>query len=383
MQGNTRSFDVIIVGAGPSGCTCALALKDAGLNVAIFEKKSFPRDKVCGDAIPSLAMNVLKKISPQFIEDFRNFPKKVFIGKTRIIYGKDFFDFKWVGESYTCARMDFDNFLFSLVKKYSKTEIFLNANLGDIKRESDCLAIEDNNDKIIYKAKMIIGADGANSIVAKQLTNRTIDRDHHVGSVRAYYKNISNTLSDTTEVYLDKKIFPGYFWIFPLPDNTANVGYGMLSSEISKRKINLRKSFVEIIEDTPALSKRFKNATITGNIEGFGLPLGSRKVAMSGQNFILTGDAASLIDPISGDGIGNAMLSGKLAAEQTIRCFNKRNFSPSVINQYEKELFKAIGPELKFRYRIQRLISKMPFLLTIVFLILKNPWLSKKINKMF
>lgn len=383
MQQDIKSFDVIIVGAGPSGCTCALALKDAGLKVAIFDKKSFPRDKVCGDAIPSLAINVLKKISQQFIEDFRNFPQKVFIGKTRIIYGKDFFDFKWVGESYTCARLDFDNFLFSLVKKYSNTEIFLNANLGDIKSGPDYLTIESKNDKTTYQAKIIIGADGANSVVAKQLANRTIDRDHHVGSVRAYYKNIADTMPDTTEVYLDKKIFPGYFWIFPLPDNSANVGYGMLSSEISKRKINLRKSFFEVIESTPALAQRFKNATITSDVEGYGLPLGSRRVQMSGAHFMLTGDAASLIDPISGDGIGNAMLSGKLAAEQTIRCFDKMNFTLSFIGQYDDTVFKSIGPELKFRYRVQRIFSKMPFLLNIVFLILKNKWLSKRINKLF
>ncbi|GAC1385243.1 MAG: geranylgeranyl reductase family protein [Ginsengibacter sp.] len=376
-------YDVIIVGAGPAGCACALYLKDAGLKVAVFEKKTFPRDKICGDAIPSRAIKVIKQLSPGITEELHHFQQKMFINKTRIIYGRRFFDFTWVGDSYTSKRIDFDNFLLTMVRKFTSAEIFENRDLGEVKQEGDYIKIENKLNQITYTAKMIIGADGANSIVAKQLVNRTIDRDHHVGSVRAYYSNVTATPANTTEVFLDKKFFPGYFWIFPLTDNMTNVGYGMLSSEISKRKINLRKAFLDIIETTPALSERFKNASLVGDVQGFGLPLGSRKVQMSGQNFILVGDAASLIDPISGEGIGNAMLSGKLAAEQTVRCFNKKDFSASFIAQYDSQVFKALGPELKLAYRIQTLMSKMPFLLDVVFLFLKNTWVCKQINKLF
>ena len=98
---------------------------------------------------------------------------------------------------------------------------------------------------------------------------------------------------------------------------------------------------------------------------------------------MLTGDAASLIDPISGEGIGNAMLSGKLAADQVVLCFHKMDFSAAFIKQYNSVLFKTLGPELKFRYKVQRIISKMPFLLDIVFLVIKNKWIGKRIKKMF
>ena len=200
-----------------------------------------------------------------------------------------------------------------------------------------------------YKAKLIIGADGAHSVVAKQLAQRTLDRKHHVGSVRAYYCNVDKAIDDTTDIYLDKRFFPSYLWVFPLPDNKVNVGFGMLSSEIAKRKLNIKKAFHDFIAQTPELAERFKNATPIGELEGFGLPLGSRRVTISGDHFILAGDAASLIDPISGDGIGNAMLSGKLAADQVIRCFNEQNFSAGFIKQYDKILFKEIGPELKLK----------------------------------
>ena len=379
----TILYDVIIVGAGPAGCSCALTLKDSNLKVGLFDKSKFPRDKVCGDAIPSRAINTLKNISPEFINEFRAFEKVNLFKKTRIFYEKKFFDFNWVGESYTCARLDFDNFLFNLVKKYSSTEIIENCNLSEIISFPDHIILKDPSKGLTYQTKILIGADGANSIVMKKLANRMIDRKHHVGSVRAYYSNISNTNPETTEVFIDKRIFPGYLWIFPLPDNKANVGYGMLSNEISKRKINLRKALPDLISSTPLLAERFKNAILLGDIEGFGLPLGSRKVQLYGDRFMLTGDAASLIDPISGEGIGNAMLSGKLAGEQILECFEQKDFSSKFISSYEIKLFHVIGTELSLRYRVQQIVSKMPFLISVFYFLMKNKWLENKMKKWF
>jgi flavin-dependent dehydrogenase len=161
----------------------------------------------------------------------------------------------------------------------------------------------------------------------------------------------------------------------------ANVGFGMLSSEIAKRKINLKKTFYEFIERTPELKMRFSDSVQTGDLEGFGLPLGSKKNMISGDHFMLTGDAASLIDPISGDGIGNAMISGKLAAEQAIRCLEDRIFTAGAMKLYETELNASIGDELRTHYNAQRMLSKMPILLDLVFLACKNPTLKEVIRR--
>src|SRR6185437_2819570 len=106
-------YDVVIIGAGPAGCTCALALKDAGLKVALLDKQDFPRDKVCGDAIPGRAVKTLKSISPLFEAAFRKFHGKLETKQTVLYYKGQEITFDWVGEAYTCARMEFDNFLFS------------------------------------------------------------------------------------------------------------------------------------------------------------------------------------------------------------------------------------------------------------------------------
>jgi flavin-dependent dehydrogenase len=207
------------------------------------------------------------------------------------------------------------------------------------------------------------------SIVKKKLAGIYPDKNHQGGAIRAYFKNVSVRDKDTTEIYMQKHFMPGYFWIFPLPDNRCNVGFGMISKQISLRKINLRKSFHEFIEASSLLKEKFKGAEIEGNLEGFSLPLGSKRIPVSGEHFLLAGDAASLIDPLTGDGIGNAMLSGRLAAKQIRKSFAKDDFSASYMKRYDNKLFKTIGRELKQRYYLQRIFHLMPSLLRWIFLI--------------
>lgn len=373
-------YDVIISGAGPAGTTCALALKDSGLKVALLDKAEFPRDKVCGDAIPGRAIKTLFKINPLYEAAFNSFEPKLATRKTSLFYKGRNISFNWVGAAYTSARIDFDNFLFLLAKDNSGADLYTNTEIKTVIKHETGFTLTAKDGRT-FNCSMLVGADGAHSIIAKQLAGRTIDRKNHVGSVRAYYENINGLDPNTTEVYFSKKLLPSYLWVFPLPGNRANVGFGMLSDEIAKRKIDLKKLFYEFIEQSPELQTRLGNATQISALEGFGLPLGATDVKISGNRFILTGDAASLIDPISGDGIGNAMLSGKLAAEQTIRCFTNNNFSEQHIYTYNRALMASIGKELKTHYYARRVLAGAPILLDSVFLACRTPLLKRLIQK--
>lgn len=379
----TSNYDIIIKGAGPAGCAAALALKDAGLKVALLDKSFFPRDKTCGDAIPGRAIKTLKNISPASAASFQQFPHKCHTTKTGFHYKGKHLEFNWYGEAYTCARMDFDNFLFEQVQALTNTDIYCGFKTEALSITDNEVSITDKEGKYRLTAKLLIGADGAHSETAKQLAKRVVDKKHHIGSVRAYYSNVSGTVPFKTEAYFDKRFLPSYLWIFPLPDNKANVGFGMLSSEIIKRNINLKKMFYDFIEANPDLAARFKDASQISSLDGFGLPIGSRRVTVSGNRYMLVGDAASLIDPITGDGIGNAMLSGKLAAEQALKCFEANDFSDLYMSQYEKVLYNTLGSELKLHHRIQQLLFKMPVLLDVIFAAGNNRVLNKLFKKAF
>jgi len=170
---------------------------------------------------------------------------------------------------------------------------------------------------------------------------------------------------------------PGYFWIFPLGDKTANVGFGMLSKEISKRKINLKQSLTQIISENPELQSRFQNAKMEGDIKGFGLALGSRKIPLYGNNFVLIGDAAPLIDPKSGDGISNAIESGITAANTLINAHKIGDFSAEYLKNYPIDLDKKIGKELFNSTLVLRIITYLPFLLNLLPDLMKNKFLLK------
>jgi flavin-dependent dehydrogenase len=276
--------------------------------------------------------------------------------------------------------MDFDNFLFSIVKNKTAVEVFENTEINNIVKEDHCFIVSERNSKKLFKTTMLIGADGINGITAKKLAGYQIDRKHHVASVRAYYKELTDVKESCSEIYFDRKYLPGYFWIFPVSGGVANVGFGMLSEDVVQKNINVKKSFYDFIGRSEVLQHKFKHAKQDGTLQGCGLPLGSRWMQMSGDHFILAGDAASLVDPVSGAGIGNAVLSGKLAAEQAIQCFESKNFSAAFIKTYDKKLYNMIGIELKRNGWALKYFSRIPMLINLAFTMGKSNFLKKFIK---
>lgn len=376
---NKVVYDIIISGAGPAGSTCAIGLRNSGLKVALIDRAVFPRDKVCGDAIPGRAVKVLRQLGPEYEASFRKFAPKLLTKTTRLFYNKRELAFDWKGEAYTCARMDFDHFLF---EKAAATgiDVFTGEQVTQINRHDGVFSLQTKTGNALH-CKLLIGADGANGVTARQLAARVTDKTNHVGSVRAYYNNVTTLRPDTTEVYFLKNFLPSYMWVFPLPGNRANVGFGMLSAEISRRRLDLKKLFYEFIDESPQLKARLNGAIQDGPLEGFGLPLGGRKVAISGDGFMLTGDAASIIDPMSGDGIGNAMVSGLLAATQAISCFDRSDLSDGFMLGYDNALDQRLGGELRLHLRSRKVLAAFPGLLDVVFAAGSNATLRRIIQK--
>lgn len=359
-------FDVIICGSGPSGSTCALALADSGLNVAVIEKKSFPRDKVCGDAVAAYVPKVLNTINPKYKDAALNFMEKVPISTCRLIMpnGKHI-DIVGNESGFTTKRIIWDNFLYELAAKEKNIHHFLNHEITDVtinKEKNEVIVIANNK---VFKAKVVVGCDGAHSVVNKKTAGTKPDLNHYSGAVRAYYNNVTGIPENTIELHFIDSILPGYFWIFPIKNNMANVGIGALSAEVSKKKMNLKVMMEDIVKNHPVIKERFKDAEIVGKIEGFGLPLASRKVPMSGDNFILCGDAASLIDPASGEGIGQAMASGRFAGWQIKKCFKENDFSAKCMKQYDTWIYDKFWGASKKSYFFQKHFFKRKWLLNL------------------
>lgn len=130
------------------------------------------------------------------------------------------------------------------------------------------------------------------------------------------------------------------------------------------------------------MKARFAESEQIGELEGFGLALGSRRVLMRGNHFLLCGDAASLIDPASGEGISNAIVSGKLAAETIVKAFEVQDFSGQFLKTYEKKLFKIIGRELSGSAIFLRAFLFLPGLIDIGAFLMGIPWIKRWVKKL-
>lgn len=367
--------EILIVGAGPGGCATALKLSYLDIPCILIDKATFPRDKVCGDAISGKVTTLLNRLDPEILQRLRNQPGHTDFWGVRFVapdhrvidipFSSDIAGEPQKAPAYVMRRFDFDHFLIQEVKRrtnirfYDQTEAIL------FQKDARGYRVETRDGKII-SCRLLIIANGAYSQFSRKQAGLEKDDKHYAAAVRAYYKNVTGfSEGNFIELQFLKDYVPGYFWIFPLPDGGANVGLGARSDYVSKRKLNLREELERIVGEHPKIAPRFAHATIEGKIKGYGLPFGSKKRNISGDHYMLVGDAGHLVDPLTGEGIGNAFYSGFIAAEQAKDCLASNDFSAQTLRAYDVRVERVLGSEMKLSYRMQQL-AHYPRLLNIV-----------------
>ncbi len=373
-----QGADIIIAGAGPAGATASLFLSRQKIPHVILDKSVFPRDKVCGDAISGKASDILYKLNPSIHHEFELLADKFLPcngilfsapnGKTlEVPFSNDLSKLKYPA-GYISKRFHFDNFLFRKLDR-DFASVIEGAKIKSVTHITGGIELHyfHEGENKILQCKLLIGAEGDRSVCSRSLAGYHVNQKHYSAAVRAYYRNVKGIHArNFIELHFLGEILPGYFWVFPLPNGEANVGVGIPSHVVSQKKINLKDEMLRIIREHPVFSERFRNAERIGEIKGWGLPLGSQRRKISGDNFLLAGDAASLIDPFTGEGIGNAMLSGMKAAEQAKRSVEANNFSKDFLSRYDEEVFRNCGDELKLSRRLQKL-SRHAWLVNLFF----------------
>ena len=375
-----------IIGAGPAGTACALALRHSGLRVALLDKAQFPRDKVCGDAVPGHALKALRQLDPAFVEALWQLQPLDAVRESRLVAPNgDSLRMRWKLPSFSCPRETLDAALLELVRAHSATEIMESTGLKDLQIEADGVRLRSAHGPEIT-CQLVIGCDGANSVVSRKLLPEPrLARAHHCVGVRTYFENIADTESGTTEFFLTRDYLAGYVWLFPVGQGRYNVGLGMLAEVVARHKVDLKETMQRLLATHPALAGRFAEARQLGPIVGFGLPLGGGRVRpVSGARFMLCGDAASLIDPLQGHGIDTAMQSGILAAAQALACFEKQDFSAGFMQEYDAQIAHKIGRKLAKSYRLMRFLSNKAWLVNAAVRLARvpgiKPWVQRAIG---
>ena len=372
-------FDAIVVGGGPGGSAAAGYLAMENKKVLLIEKGVWPRDKICGDAVGGKSLSHVKALGvKEILESTPHF--RVTGIKFSSPNGKEVRvalpeeDVQKLEAGYSLPREQFDYLLFRNTQELVRNAGGHVIQDGEVRevilKDDQAIGVQvriggRNGEVISYFSEEIIGAAGYRCPVAKTLVEKIhdekmLDRRHYCGGYREYWENVKGCEGNVgdIEIHFVDTVIPGYFWLFPVSQNVTNVGIGMVMSLMDKQGKKLKAMQKDVIENHPIFSPRFKDAKfIEGSGKGWQLPFGSpRKGAdmqprrMAGNNIRLVGDAASLVDPFSGEGVGNALLSGKLASDHIIE---QRPYE-----EYQKEIWEVLGPELTNSLRMQNMSRK-------------------------
>jgi len=387
--------NICIVGAGPAGAATALKLSYMGIPSVLIDKAVFPRDKVCGDAISGKVTTLLNRLDPAILKRFhKDTQLQIDVWGIKFVapnmkeldipFNSQYDKVADTAPGYVSTRMKFDNFLIEEVKRRDNIDYYDNTNITEIVRSEKGYQVTDKTGNFQVDTTMLIVANGAHSQFARKQGGIEKDNKHHAGAVRAYYTGVEGMHDDNfIELHFVQSIIPGYFWIFPLPNGEANIGLGMRTDFISKQKVNLREEMEKIIQEHPTIAPRFKNAKLKGKVVGYGLPLGSKSRSISGDHYMLIGDAGALVDPLTGEGIGNGIYSGFIAAEQAMQCLEQKNYSAKFLKAYDKRVARVLGSEMKLSYQLQRML-RYPWIANVLAnWITRNRKLIDIISKMY
>jgi len=370
-----RESGVTIIGAGPAGMTAALFLVKNKIPVTLIEKGSFPRDKVCGDCLGGFAISVLRQIDEGLFERFSRFEKKMtgsgvhFYGPNQQKISSEALN--TVGDKMKevaiCKRIDFDNFLMDEIKNHNQIRLIENSNIANLKNIEGTVKLYNKSGELVSRSQLIIMATGSNQSLIYKITQKRTAKKRMAAGIRAYFEGIEGfDPPGFIELHFLKELAPGYLWIFPLPNNQANVGIGLRSDIVSRKRINMEQLFHQCIKKNPYLKERFFQANQLTECKGFPLALGGTSQTISGDRYLLAGDAANLIEPLFGEGIGHAMYSGKFAAEQAIECIKANNYSARFNKQYDHVVYQKLGSTLRFS-KLMHQIAFYPKMMNFIF----------------
>jgi geranylgeranyl reductase family protein len=371
------NYDLAIVGGGPAGATAAMYAERHGLRAIVLDRATFPRDKICGDALSGKSMSILDELG--LMEDVANLEgaeirhiilaSPAHVGARVDMRDRSHFD-PLTGRhvpmgGFVIRREIFDDYLVQEARRRG-AEIREGFFVRDLLRDDSGCVIgvegkQNNSGPMEHiRARVVLGCDGFNSVVARKTGLYKHNAKHSLVALRCYYEGVEG-LTDELELHFADEVRPGYFWIFPLEDGKANIGIGMVHATMKRKGIDLRVALDQVLARAP-FAERFRNARPLEKPVGWNLPVGSKRRPAHGAGFMLLGDAAGLIDPFSGEGIGNAFYSARIAVAACAEAIAEGDTSARSLRRYEDRLWECLGDELKVSHQMQWIGRARPVL---------------------
>lgn len=329
-------YDVIVAGAGPAGSSVATFLAKRGVSTLVLDRTSFPRDKVCGDGLTPQAIYWLDRLgcAAEVLAETKACIKEcdLYMNGSRLLTGGFAKDTPYPDFAILLDRRRFDHILLRNAMA-AGAEFVGGRTVRAVVHGRDCARVlaDAGSERVDYRGRIVIGADGVSSAVSRHLGNTLKDGVMAV-SLRTYYRGVEHEGSPI-KVYFDRGFFPGYGWLFVDDAGFANVGLGYAYDKSFPLVLNLRETFLTFLERD--LGHMLRRATQCGRISG-GAAAFYRPNAIAGDRVLLVGDAANQADPLNGGGIHKAMEGASLAADAAFHALTVGDFSYRTLSLYER-----------------------------------------------
>jgi geranylgeranyl reductase family protein len=380
----SERYDLIVVGAGPGGSSTAYHASRAGLRTLVLDRQSFPRDKPCGDGLmPHAASEVAMMGLADWLEEphhgvFTHFA--VYTDTATLhqnvpptLHGP---------RGYVVAREETDEKLVERAKsagaelrQETRATALLRSPAGSV------LGVEaENGETLRFEAPLVVGADGIGGFAGDGMKA-------HQNAVarRQYFRNVNGAKKSDLHVFITKDMNErgaGYGWIFMFGDGRANVGAGVSTKALQRSGRNLKDYYDRFLEE-PLVAEWLEGSEAEGPPKSWSLKMGMLGATRYAQGLMMVGDAGSMIHPISGEGVGYAIESGRLAAAWSHEAHERKDFSASVLKGYERQLLRRRAREHMSGQALVNLLPNLELLEPVFKACEKDPAVRKTLIEAF
>jgi geranylgeranyl reductase family protein len=355
MTARSRDADIIVVGGGPAGSVVAWDLARQGVDVLLLERTQFPRDKVCGDYVEPRGLRILELVG--CLERLEQSGLLAITDSATFVDGECRYrgPIPFYGRSaelsphgYIIPRVELDDALLGAAAR-AGARVHQKAAVIGVHSGPDGVEVTARRagTDVRYRAPLIVGADGANSVVGTTMGMLADDERHIAVAQRAYMRGAEGNIGEAV-FWFDEQLFPGYGWMFPMADGRVNVGVGILSETRRRLGVHIPSLFRMFIERVRKFHPRSAclelcAPAIGGIVKTYG---GARRNYFPGG--VLIGDAGSFVDPMTGEGITPAFESALLAAPVLMRALEVGHFHGQQLSEFEASFRRYFDPAMDF-----------------------------------
>ena len=350
-------FDVAVVGGGPSGSATAHYLASMGHSVLVCEKKTFPREKTCGDGLTPRAVKVLEEMGLKSELDTWERVRGLRVHGANRTLELPFPELDdWCNYGLVKPRKDLDQIVLNNAEAAGAKVVYGMQAVEPIFENGTMVGLKakrDGEDEEV-RARFTVCAEGSATKFARSL-GRTRKADYPMGlAIRQYFKSPlqhSGWFDAYLEIRSGNDVLPGYGWVFPVGDGTVNAGVGLLSTFGGYREVNLHHLQKRFIDALPP-EWEVNWDTVCSKPRAGRLFMGGSVWPPHGPGFVLVGDAAGMINPCNGEGIAYGYETGRIAGRHIDDAL--KHGGKVSLDGYSRELEDTYGPY----YRLGRKFVK-------------------------